>query len=99
MSSLGEAAGSINHNKLEEQSTRSAARLEFLNLMQILKGRTVQAKTLEGNIVNCEFEEVDRPVTKFGVSNLVMPTGTLDRAILRINDFDYFRFPQGKKLA
>jgi len=95
-SHFAEPTRDVNKNKTDEQQARSEARLEFLQLMQLLKGRSVQAKTAEGNSVECEFEEVDRPCTQLAVTHLVTPMGTLDRAILRVNDFDSFRFPARK---
>jgi len=78
--------------KEEEQKLRSEARIQFLTLLKQLHGRKLQATTLEGNTVTCEYEEVDRSVSKLAVGQLATPMGVYKKAVIRLNDFDHFRF-------
>jgi len=76
----------------EEQELRSKLRLEFLDLMQQLKGRKTVARTVEGNNVSCVYEEVDRSVSSVAVSGLTTPIGVIPNSILRLSDLDHLRF-------
>jgi len=76
----------------EEQKLRSEYRLQFLNLLRELEKRKIEALTIEGNQVTCEFQSINRCCDQLAVSQLQTPVGQVKRALLRTQDFQYFRF-------
>lgn len=76
----------------EEQTLRSEYRLQFLTLMRKLQGKKIEAETVEGNTVTCEYEAISRSCDELAVSQLNTPAGLVKRAIIRLPDFHSLRF-------
>lgn len=76
---------------IDEQKARAALRLQFLETVKALSGRSASLATVEGNIVTGILINLDRDSETLALEQFSTPTGLLPYATVRLKDLDHIK--------